>query len=79
MLIPVENLHIGHFIRNKLQEQGRTVTWLARQIPCTRNHIYKIFQKPTIDTALLLRISCVMDYNFFLMIFSKKAMLKLVS
>ena len=65
MLILVENLHIGHFIRNKLQEQGRTVTWLARQIPCTRNHIYKIFQKPTIDTALLLRISCVMNYNFF--------------
>ena len=65
MLIPVENLHVGRLVRRKLREQGRSVTWLAQQIPCTRNHMYKIFQKQNVDTALLLRISCVMNYNFF--------------
>lgn len=72
MLTPKKNFHIGQSIRVKLREQGRSVTWLARQIPCTRNHVYKIFQKSTIDTALLLRISCVMDYNFFDDFFQEK-------
>ena len=72
MLSPKKNLHIGNNIRQKLREQGRSVTWLARQIPCTRNHVYKIFQKSTIDASLLLRISCVMDYNFFDDFFQEK-------
>jgi len=72
MLTPKENLHIGQLIRSKLHEQGRSVTWLARQIPCSRNHVYKIFQKSTIDVSLLLRISCVMNYNFFADFFQEK-------
>lgn len=32
---------------------------------CTRNHLYKIFRKDSLDCALLLRISLVMQFNFF--------------
>ena len=59
------NIHIGHLIEAQLKRDERSVSWLARQIPCTRNHVYKIFRKPSLDCALLLRISKVMQFNFF--------------
>ena len=58
-------IHIGRLIQEQLKADQRSVSWLAKQIPCTRNHLYKIFRKPSIDCALLLRISRVMQFNFF--------------
>lgn len=58
-------IHIGKLIRQKLKEQGRTVTWFAAQIPCTRKHAYRIFNNPNINTELLIRINAILDYNFF--------------
>ena len=58
-------LHIGRLIQEQLKTDLRSVSWLAKQIPCTRNHLYKIFRKPSIDCALLLRISQAMQFNFF--------------
>ena len=57
--------HIGNIIRLKLQEQGRSAAWLAKQIPCTRNNVFKIMRKSHISTDLLLRISKILDFNFF--------------
>ena len=59
------NIHIGHLIEEQLRSDDRSVSWLARQIPCTRNHVYKIFRKSSLDCALLLRISKIMQFNFF--------------
>ncbi len=59
------NIHIGRLIEAQLKRDERSVSWLARQIPCTRNHVYKIFRKASLDCALLLRISKVMQFNFF--------------
>ena len=61
----IREVHIGNAIKAKLGEQGRTSAWLARQIPCTPNHLYKIYAKPSINTDLLVRISKILDYNFF--------------
>lgn len=58
-------IHIGHLIEEQLRSDDRSVSWLARQIPCTRNHVYKIFRKSSLDCALLLRISKIMQFNFF--------------
>ena len=58
-------IHIGQLIQEQLKADRRSVSWLAEQIPCTRNHLYKIFRKPSIDCALLLRISQAMQFNFF--------------
>ena len=59
------NLHIGQLIQEQLKTDQRSVGWLSRQIPCTRNHVYKLFKRPSLDAALLLRISMVMQFNFF--------------
>ena len=59
------NIHIGHIIQAQLKTDQRSVGWLSREIGCTRNHVYKIFNKPSLDGDLLLRISLSMHFNFF--------------
>lgn len=59
-------IHIGHLIEHVLHEQGRSVTWFADQLCCTRPNVYKIFGKESIDTCLLLRICQILNYDFFL-------------
>ena len=61
----IKDIHIGKRIKAKLKEQGRTTVWLASQIPCTPNHLYKVYAKRSINTDLLKRISQILGYNFF--------------
>lgn len=61
----INNLHIGHLIQTQLKADHRSVGWLAREIGCTRNNVYKIFNKASLDSDLLLRISKAMQFNFF--------------
>ena len=58
-------MHIGKLIREQVEKQDKTVVWLAEQLSCSRTNIYKIYERFSIDTGLLLRISKVLGYNFF--------------
>ncbi|MBQ6064866.1 MAG: helix-turn-helix transcriptional regulator [Prevotella sp.] len=58
-------LEIGDLIRQKLKERKRTIVWLAENLSCSRTNVYKIFDKRSIDTDYLLRISDILDYDFF--------------
>ena len=58
-------MHIGEAIRKELERQGKTVVWFAEQLSYTRANIYKIFEKSSIDTELLYRISSVLNLDFF--------------
>ncbi len=58
-------MHIGQIILAELRRQRRTAAWLANEICVTRTHIYKIFDKESIDTALLWRISRALRCDFF--------------
>jgi hypothetical protein len=57
---------IGERIKKELQRQERTVTWFARKLNCNRQNVYDIFKRNNIDTELLLRISLILNTNFFL-------------
>ena len=59
------NIHIGHLIQAQLKADKRSASWLAREIGCTRNHVYKIFNRPSLDADLILKISIAMSFNFF--------------
>ena len=61
----IKDIHIGKLIKATLKSQGRTTVWLASQIPCTPNHLYKVYAKPSINTELLRRISNILGHNFF--------------
>lgn len=58
-------IHIGQLIEQTLKEQGRTVTWFAGQLCCTRPNVYKIFKKDNMDIKLLVRISDILQVDFF--------------
>lgn len=60
-----ETYPIGEKIRAVLKEQRRSVIWLADQLNCNRINVYDIFERQTIDTELLLRLSVVLEYDFF--------------
>ena len=42
-----------------------SAAWLAKQLYCDRTNVYKIFHKASIDCELLLKISIVLNYDFF--------------
>lgn len=58
-------INIGEEIREIVRQRGKSITWLAKQINCSRVNIYKIFERSSIDTNTLLRISNALDYDFF--------------
>ena len=62
---PNSDIHIGQLIKDELERQERSVSWFARKLYCDRSNIYKIFKRSTIDTELLMRISVVLNYDFF--------------
>lgn len=59
------NIHIGQLIHEQLRKDQRSTSWLAREIGCTRNHVYKVFRKPSLDADLILKISVALNFNFF--------------
>ena len=61
----MKTVPIGKLIHKKLTEERRSAAWLAEKISCNRSTVYKIFQKSIIDTGLLLKISLVLNFNFF--------------
>lgn len=56
---------IGSIIEQELRRQERSVSWLSRKIHCDRRNIYFIFERDSIDTGLLLRISQALGVDFF--------------
>ena len=60
-----DEIHIGNLIRSKLDEEGRTVRWFAKQIPYSRNNAYKLFDMDDLHPKLLRRISVILKFDFF--------------
>lgn len=56
---------IGSLIKEELERQERTVSWFARHLSCDRSNVYRLFQKHSIDTDLLIRISFILNRDFF--------------
>ncbi|MBL3925809.1 XRE family transcriptional regulator [Bacteroides thetaiotaomicron] len=58
-------IHIGKQIRQKMEEHQKTVVWLAKRLSCSRANVYKIFEKYSVDTDMLARISTILNFDFF--------------
>ena len=61
-----DEINIGSLIKNKLKEDGRSVSWLAKKICCDRTNIYKIFKKSSINASLLQKIGKILGTDFFM-------------
>lgn len=58
-------LHIGQEIQKVFATKGMTVVEFAKRINTSRENVYGIFNRKSIDVVLLSKISEVLDYNFF--------------
>lgn len=61
----MKKIHLGQLIKTELERQERSVSWFAQKLSCDRSNVYRLFQKESIDTHLLARISIILNYNFF--------------
>ena len=59
------DFHIGKIIKHELARQGRTAVWLAKQVNCTPENLYKVFNQQWVTMPLLYKISKALDYDFF--------------
>ncbi len=59
-----KNVHLGQFIQEKLNTSGYTVTEFAEKIGLSRPAVYQMFNKQSIDSDLLVRISLLLKENF---------------
>jgi len=60
-----DKIHIGKLIKKKMKAKRYTAIWLAKELSCSRQNVYKIFDKDNIDIMQLLKISKVLNYDFF--------------
>lgn len=58
-------IHIGEAIKNIFESKGMTISEFSRRLNNSRENVYSIFKRKSIDTALLYKISSVLNYNFF--------------
>src|SRR5688572_9180038 len=56
---------IGHKIKEVFDARGMKLTDFADQLGTVRQNVYRIFKKRHLDTGLLLKISQVLNHNFF--------------
>lgn len=58
-------VHIGNKIKQVFEESRLQIKDFATKINKSRTVVYNIFERKTIDTGLLYKISKVLDHDFF--------------
>lgn len=58
-------IHIGNKIKAVVSKKGMTVSEFGRRINKSRENVYSIFKRKSIDTGLLTTIGNVLEYDFF--------------
>ena len=65
-------IHIGKKIKEEVYKQNIAVSVFAKKINRSRNVVYDIFERESIDTDLLNKIGKVLNCDFFSMYSSQK-------
>jgi hypothetical protein len=63
--VSMATVHIGKKIKEVLKQSRMGATEFGAAINKSRTVVYDIFERDTIDTGLLQKISTVLDHNFF--------------
>ena len=60
-----EKIHIGTLIRSKLDENQRSIAWLAQKVHRDKSALAKMLKKYSMETKLLFDISHALQFDFF--------------
>ena len=58
-------VHIGQQIQLVFEQKNVKLSDFAEDLGTVRQNVYRIFKKQHVDTGLLMRISQVLEHNFF--------------
>ncbi len=58
-------IHIGQKIEEIVRTKRFPIVEFARKINTTRNNVYNIFSRESIDTELLRKIGDILEFDFF--------------
>jgi transcriptional regulator with XRE-family HTH domain len=58
-------IHIGKKIREVFESSGMSVSEFSRRIKTSRQNVYGIFKRSSVDTDLLMRIGKALNHDFF--------------
>ncbi|HEY5919070.1 MAG TPA: helix-turn-helix transcriptional regulator [Chryseolinea sp.] len=61
----METIEIGQKIKEIFDARNMKLTEFADELGTVRQNVYRIFKKRHVDTGLLLKISQVLNHNFF--------------
>lgn len=57
-------IDIGALIKEEIERQDRTISWLARKLNRNRAAVYRLLRKNSIDTQTLSEISLLLHRDF---------------
>lgn len=63
--IELKEVHIGQAIDKRREELNMSKSEFGRLIKVPQQHVNRIFERETIETAKLVKICRVLDFNFF--------------
>lgn len=63
--IELKEVHIGQAIDKRREELNMSKSEFGRLLKVPQQHVNRIFEKESIDTAKLIKICRVLDFNFF--------------
>ncbi len=58
-------IHVGRMIEQEMLRQEKSTHWLAHEINHERSSVYKIYHRESLDVKLLIRISRLLNHDFF--------------
>jgi predicted DNA-binding protein YlxM (UPF0122 family) len=58
-------IHIGEIIKSKLDRSDMSIVGFAKKLNTSRNNVYDIIGRTSIDTDMLYKIGQILDYDFF--------------
>lgn len=63
--ITIPDVQIGSRVQEVFESRNMKLSDLADQLGTVRQNVYRIFKKKDLDTGLLIKISEVLEHNFF--------------
>jgi len=61
----IPEVQIGPMVQEVFESRNMKLSDLADQLGTVRQNVYRIFKKNDLDTGLLIKISEVLNHNFF--------------
>lgn len=65
MKVELKEVHIGKAIEEKFKKTDLNKSEFGRMIGVPQQHVNRLFERETIETGKLVRVSRALDFNFF--------------